>query len=72
LEAEGHAPDTVRPVPGGTPERGRYTVTLYNAIGRGARSVQCSTPQRAQFIAETVRPFNNTGYTIHVTALAPN
>ncbi|WP_435060364.1 hypothetical protein [Streptomyces sp. bgisy060] len=72
LNAEGHAPDPVRPVPGGTPESGHYTVTLYNAIGKGARSVKCSTPQRAQFIAETVRPFNNTGYTIHVTAPAPN
>ncbi|MFH0246066.1 hypothetical protein ACGRHY_27450 [Streptomyces sp. HK10] len=72
LEAEGRAPETIRPVPGGTPERGRYTVTLYNAIGKGARSVKCSTPQRAQFIAETVRPFNNTGYTIHATAPAAN
>ncbi|MDF3303254.1 hypothetical protein [Streptomyces tropicalis] len=72
LNPEGHAPDPVRPVPGGTPESGRYTVTLYNAIGKGARSVKCSTPQRAQFIAETVRPFNNTGYTIHVSAPTPN
>ncbi|MEU1076315.1 MULTISPECIES: hypothetical protein [unclassified Streptomyces] len=72
LNAEGHAPDPVRPVPGGTPESGRYTVTLYNAIGKGARSVKCTTPQRAQFIAETVRPFNNTGYTIHATAPSPN
>ncbi|MET7490196.1 hypothetical protein [Streptomyces sp. NPDC005538] len=68
LTAEGRVPDTVRPVPGGTPENGRYTVRLYNAIGRGARSVECSSPQRAQFIAETERPFNNTGYTIQLVA----
>jgi len=72
LTAEGHTPDTVRPVPEGTPESGRYTVMLYNATGRGARSVECSSPQRAQFIAETERPFNNTGYTIQVAAPSRN
>ncbi|MFJ5951359.1 hypothetical protein [Streptomyces noursei] len=68
LTAEGRAPDTVRPIPEGTPESGRYIVTLYNGTGKGARSVECSNPQRAQFIAETERPFNNTGYTIRVAA----
>ncbi|MFI6282913.1 hypothetical protein [Streptomyces sp. NPDC050988] len=72
LAAEGRVPDTVRPVPGGTPENGRYTVRLYNATGRGARTVECSSPQRAQFIAETERPFNNTGYTIRLVAPSQN
>ncbi|MFI5864563.1 hypothetical protein [Streptomyces sp. NPDC051546] len=66
LTAAGRAPDTIRPLPEGTPERGRYIVTLHNATGRGSRSVECSSPQRAQFVAETERPFNNTAYTIRV------
>ncbi|MGW3928717.1 hypothetical protein ACWECC_11505 [Streptomyces microflavus] len=68
LTANGYAPGTVQPSPGGTPERGRYTVRLYNATGKGSRTVECSSPQRAQFIAETERPFNNTGYTIWISA----
>ncbi|MFI1701423.1 hypothetical protein ACH419_36460 [Streptomyces bobili] len=68
LAANGYAPDAVQPDPAGTPKSARYFVTLYNAIGKGSRSVQCSSPQRAQFIAETERPFNNTGYTICVSA----
>ncbi|MGW6202158.1 hypothetical protein ACWF9B_00665 [Streptomyces sp. NPDC055089] len=67
LSANGYAPDTVRPVPGGTPAHGPYVVRLYNVIGKGSRTVECPTPQRAQFIAETERPFNNTAYTIWVS-----
>ncbi|MGC5264103.1 hypothetical protein ACPXCO_24095 [Streptomyces cyaneofuscatus] len=68
LTAGGYAPGTVQPSPEGTPERGRYAVRLYNATGKGSRTVECSSPQRAQFIAETERPFNNTGYTIWISA----
>jgi hypothetical protein len=70
LAASGYAPDTVQPAP--TPANARYFVTLYNAIGKGSHSVECSSPQRAQFTAETERPFNNTGHTIWVSAPAPN
>ncbi|MGP3953456.1 hypothetical protein [Streptomyces sp. 7N604] len=68
LAARGYAPDTVRPLEGGIPDDARYIVTLYNASGRGACTIECDTPQRAQFIAETERPFNNTGYEIEVPA----
>ncbi|MFJ5635013.1 hypothetical protein ACIQF5_20540 [Streptomyces goshikiensis] len=64
--ARGFAP-TLQAVPGGVPADARYSVTLYNGSGSGRRTVTCPTPQEAQFTAETVRPFNNTGYTIHVT-----
>jgi hypothetical protein len=64
--ARGFAP-TLQAVPGGVPADARYSVTLYNGSGPGQRTVTCMTPQEAQFTAETVRPFNNTGYTIHVT-----
>ncbi|MFD8900547.1 hypothetical protein [Streptomyces ardesiacus] len=64
--ARGFAP-TLKAVPGGVPAHARYSVTLYNGSGSGRRTVTCMTPQEAQFTAETVRPFNNTGYTIHVT-----
>lgn len=67
LSANGYAPDIVQPVPGGTPEHGPYVVRLYNVIGKGSRTVDCPTPQRAQFIAETERPFNNTAYTIWIS-----
>ncbi|KNE83295.1 hypothetical protein AB0B04_19005 [Streptomyces xinghaiensis] len=65
--ARGFAP-TLRAVPGGVPAGARYSVTFYNGSGSGRRTVSCTTPQEAQFTAETVRPFNNTGYTIHVTS----
>ncbi|MFJ5819413.1 hypothetical protein ACIQGT_36805 [Streptomyces sp. NPDC093108] len=68
LTAAGYAPDTVQPAPGGTPERGRYMVRLYNATGKGSRSVETTSPQRAQFIAETERPYNNTDYEIWLPA----
>jgi hypothetical protein len=68
LATEGHVRDIVQPVPGGTPDRARYIVRLYNATGKGSRTVECSNPQRAQFIAETERPFNNTDYTIWIPA----
>ncbi|MET8816681.1 hypothetical protein ABZW47_32395 [Streptomyces sp. NPDC004549] len=68
LTAAGYAPDTVQPAPGGTPERGRYIVRLYNATGKGSRSVETTSPQRAQFIAETERPYNNTDYEIWLPA----
>ncbi|MFE2852678.1 hypothetical protein ACFXJO_16300 [Streptomyces lavendulae] len=64
--ARGFAP-TLQAVPGGVPADARYSVTLYNGSGPGRRTVTCPTPQEAQFTAETVRPFNNTGYTIQVT-----
>ncbi|MEV0966866.1 hypothetical protein AB0J25_30580 [Streptomyces sp. NPDC049910] len=64
--ARGSAP-TLHAVPGGVPADARYSVTLYNGTGPGRRTITCATPQEAQFTAETVRPFNNTGYTIHVT-----
>ncbi|MFH8257557.1 hypothetical protein [Streptomyces roseolus] len=64
--ARGFAP-TLKAVPGGVPAGARYSVTLYNGTGPGRRTVTCLSPQEAQFTAETVRPFNNTGYTIHVT-----
>ncbi|MEU7031599.1 hypothetical protein AB0A60_33490 [Streptomyces sp. NPDC046275] len=64
--ARGFAP-TLKAVPGGVPAHARYSVTLYNGSGPDRRTVTCMTPQEAQFTAETVRPFNNTGYTIHVT-----
>lgn len=64
--ARGFAP-TLQAVPGGVPADARYSVTLYNGSGPGRRTVTCETSQEAQFTAETVRPFNNTGYTIHVT-----
>ncbi|MER6409454.1 hypothetical protein ABT269_39780 [Streptomyces viridosporus] len=65
LRARGFRPDA-KPVPGGVPEGARFSVRLYNAAGRGARAVECGTAQEAQFIAETERPFNNTGYEISV------
>ncbi|MER5615962.1 hypothetical protein [Streptomyces sp. NPDC002215] len=58
---------TLQTVPGGVPAGARYSVTLYNGSGPGRRTVTCETPQEAQFTAETVRPFNNTGYTIQIT-----
>ena len=70
LAANGFAPDAVQPAP--IPDNARYFVDLYNAIGKGFRSVECFSPQRAQFIAETERPFNNTGYTIWVSAAPRN
>ncbi|MFD7661273.1 hypothetical protein [Streptomyces sp. NPDC059788] len=63
--ARGFGP-TLQAVPGGVPADAHYSVTLYNGSGPGRRTVTCMTPQQAQFTAETVRPFNNTGYTIHV------
>lgn len=72
LAANGFAPDAVQPDPAGTPDNARYFVHLYNGIGKGSRSVECSSPQRAQFIAETERPFNNTGYTIWISAAPRN
>jgi hypothetical protein len=67
--ARGFTP-TLRAVPGGVPAGARYSVTFYNGSGPGRRTVTCMTAQEAQFAAETVRPFNNTGYTIHVTTSA--
>ncbi|MEU5239684.1 hypothetical protein ACH4UR_25515 [Streptomyces lydicus] len=65
LTARGYAPH-VRPIDGGTPQHGPYTVHVWNGSGRGGVSLHCDTPQRAQFLAETERPFNNTGYTIYL------
>ncbi|MFD6471615.1 hypothetical protein [Streptomyces goshikiensis] len=39
---------------------------LYNGSGRGGQEVSCDTAQEAQFVAETMRPFNNTGHHIRV------
>lgn len=63
--ARGFAP-TVRPVPEGVPDSARYIVFLYNGSGRGGKEVSCDTAQEAQFVAETMRPFNNTGHHIRV------
>ncbi|MEV5009250.1 hypothetical protein [Streptomyces sp. NPDC055692] len=63
LAARGFGPCTIQPLP----DDARYRVRLFNATGRGASTVTCDTPQRAQFIAETERPFNNTGYEIWVS-----
>jgi hypothetical protein len=65
LLTRGFSP-AVQPVPGGVPDGARFTVRLYNATGPGAKAVECDTAQRAQFIAETERPFNNTGHEIWV------
>lgn len=48
------------------PEGAIYKVRLYNATGRGCRSVDCATPQEAQYTAMTERPFNNTGVEIWI------
>ncbi|RNG12959.1 hypothetical protein [Streptomyces botrytidirepellens] len=66
LAAHGCAPDTIRPDPGAIPDGARYIVSMHNVIGPGTRSIDCDTPQRAQFIAETERPFNNTFYNIWI------
>ncbi|WP_327309789.1 hypothetical protein OG730_41640 (plasmid) [Streptomyces sp. NBC_01298] len=63
--ARGFAP-TIRPVPDGVPASARYVVFLYNGSGRGGEEVSCDTAQEAQFVAETMRPFNNTGHHIRV------
>ncbi|MGP4004819.1 hypothetical protein ACTWQE_33745, partial [Streptomyces sp. 8N706] len=65
LHQRGFTP-RVQPVPGGVPQDARYIVRLYNATGRGAHTIQCHTPHKAQFVAETERPFNNTGYEIRI------
>ncbi|MGW3699431.1 hypothetical protein ACWD7C_36365 [Streptomyces sp. NPDC005134] len=65
LQARGFDPG-IRPVPGGLPAEARFDVYLYNASGRGGKTVACATAQEAQFVAETERPFNNTGFQIQV------
>ncbi|MFE7332304.1 hypothetical protein ACFU8W_47125 [Streptomyces sp. NPDC057565] len=65
LLARGFDPG-IRLVPGGLPTRARFSVRLYNGTGKGGKTVDCDNAQEAQFVAETERPFNNTGYQIQV------
>ncbi|MCZ1012014.1 hypothetical protein [Streptomyces lydicus] len=71
LTARGYAPDTVQPVDD-LPPNARYRVYLFNASGHGGRTIECDTPQRAQFLAETERPYNNTGYDISIHPTRPH
>lgn len=57
---------TYTPVPGGVPDGARYMVRLYNGTGRGGKRIVCRRPEDAQIVAETVRPYNNTGAEIWV------
>jgi hypothetical protein len=66
VAARGYSPDIVQPDP--VPGAARYIVSLFKATGHGAQAIDCDTPQRAQFIAETEHPFNNTEYDIWVPA----